>query len=86
MSEVASSEKVAGQFDSPASSGALGEADADAGPLTGALGNSPMGPMSPDSSAMGMNSAGDTNPRSGCRQRIRASALCTRPDAVSTLG
>ena len=45
MSEVASSEKVAGQFDSPASSGALGEADADAGPLTGALGNSPMGPM-----------------------------------------
>ena len=32
-----------------------------------------MGTISPVSSAIGMNSAGDTIPRSGCRQRNSAS-------------
>ncbi len=35
--------------------------------------HSPIGTISPISSASGMKSAGETSPRSGCRQRIRAS-------------
>jgi hypothetical protein len=44
-----------------------------------------MGMMSPLSSATGMNSAGDTGPRSGWVQRSRASAPTSwRPPSVKT--
>ena len=39
---------------------------------------SPMGTMSPVSSAIGMNSEGRTKPRDGCLQRISASQPMTR--------
>ena len=39
----------------------------------------PMGTISPDSSASGMKSSGLTKPRSGCSQRINASALSSAP-------
>jgi hypothetical protein len=39
----------------------------------------PIGRISPDSSAKGINSAGDTTPRRGCCQRTSASTPVTRP-------
>ena len=39
----------------------------------------PSGAMSPHSSATGMNSAGETNPSSGCGQRTSASAPVISP-------
>ena len=47
---------------------------------------SPMSMMSPLDSAIGMNSAGLIRPRSGCCQRISASALWIAPLRRSTMG
>ena len=44
----------------------------------GACTHSPMGTISPFSSARGMNSEGSRSPRSGCRQRTSASAAVRR--------
>ena len=46
----------------------------------------PTGTISPDSSRSGMNSAGDTRPRSGCFQRSSASTPTTRRVAADTRG
>ena len=48
--------------------------------------NSPIGTISPVSSASGMNSPGATTPRSGCRQRTSASAATTSPSARRAIG
>ncbi|MPN57089.1 hypothetical protein SDC9_204783 [bioreactor metagenome] len=47
---------------------------------------SPSGRMRPVSSAIGMNSAGETIPRSGCSQRTSASTPVILPPTVSTTG
>ena len=44
------------------------------------------GPMSPECSAIGMNSSGMTRPRRGWCQRISASTPTTSPPATATLG
>ena len=46
----------------------------------------PSGTIRPVSSATGMNSAGETAPRTGCRQRISASSASVSPVAMSTTG
>ena len=48
--------------------------------------HSPMGLMSPVSSAIERNSPGGRRPRSGCCQRTRASQATILPDSVSTMG
>ena len=48
--------------------------------------HSPIGTISPFSSAKGMNSDGRRRPSSGCRQRTSASAATGSPLAVSTIG
>ena len=47
---------------------------------------SPSAPISPESSATGMNSTGSSSPRSGCCQRASASTAATLPSASSTIG
>jgi len=47
---------------------------------------SPMGPISPVSSAMGMNRPGLTEPCTGCSHRSSASTPTIRPDDMSTCG
>ena len=46
----------------------------------------PMGTISPDCSARGMNSAGLTGPRSGCTQRSRASQPTGSPVPSDSTG
>ena len=48
--------------------------------------HSPSATISPISSATGMNSTGETMPRSGWCQRIRASQLCTSSASRFTTG
>ena len=47
---------------------------------------SPIGRISPVSSAIGMNMSGGTRPRRGCCQRISASTPTTRPVVMSICG
>jgi hypothetical protein len=42
--------------------------------------------MSPVRSATGMNSTGDTWPRTGCDQRTRASTPASSPPGSDTIG
>ncbi|MGA9077113.1 MAG: hypothetical protein WB383_02105 [Acidimicrobiales bacterium] len=53
-----------------------------ASPIT----HSPIGTMSPVSSAIGMNSSGGTIPRAGSIHRMSASTPVYRPSCRSTIG
>ena len=46
----------------------------------------PIGTIRPDFSAIGMNSPGETTPRSGWIHRTRASTPVTRPSRSETCG
>ncbi len=48
--------------------------------------HAPSGTISPERSATGMKSAGETKPRSGCCQRTSASAPASRPVCRSKTG
>ena len=48
--------------------------------------HSPIGAMSPDSSATSMNWSGDSRPRLGCSHRSNASKPAGRPSSRATIG